>query len=118
MKWTWTDKTESQLAHLRADVNGLQAAHDALREAISSLRGDLQRGASNGPPLDWLRRLESLETRFADLHGRLTETSPSGRTRLTGEGSRAKRFLFGGASPGYVPPGMPSTLGQLGQGGN
>lgn len=45
---------------------------------------------------DVLRRLESLEQRFAALHARLTETTVTGKERLSSEGKRAK-FLFGGA---------------------
>jgi len=81
--------------------------NDDLRIALQELskRLDAVESSPTSPDVAILRRLEALEGRFADLHARLTEVGHTGKERLSSAGRRAKdQFMFGGPSPGWVPP--------------
>jgi len=77
--------------------------YDNILSQITDLRTRLE-AVNPSKALETLDRVESLERRFAELHALLTTTTPTGRPRLTDSGKRVQTFMFGGVSPGYVPP--------------
>jgi len=90
----WWTSTHERIVKCNTDLKELGMRVLSLENSVPSPSLDSK------TLLDVVSRLESLELRFANLHARLTETTATGKERLSPEGRHAQQqFLFGGPAP-------------------